>query len=85
MELETDIPIPLTTMGRPANYPFGEMAPGSSFTRPDRERGHVRSAAARYKAQHPGWDYKSLVQRGMIRLWCVKVPEPLTLKKRNGR
>jgi hypothetical protein len=71
IKLESRFPIPEP----PVRYPFGRMRKGTSFSQPVDQIASVKSAASRYKRDHPGWDYRTTVQDRVIRLWCIAVPK----------
>ena len=45
------------------------LALGDGFARPATDAHAVRQALSRYKRGHPGWDYRTLVVDGEIRVW----------------
>lgn len=73
IEIENGVPVPEKYVhsgpGRPRIYPFSTMQVGDSFALPADRANVVRFSASQWKRRHPGWDYTSRVDGGVIRIW----------------
>lgn len=69
MKIDSSIPIPDRV-----SYPFALMRKGDSVAEETERTASIKSAASRYKREHPGWDYRTKIEGDQIRLWCVAVP-----------
>lgn len=72
IKIDHDIPIPPRFSGprRPPTYPFSDLAVGDSFAIPA-DGGKLASAAVKWKARHVGWDYRTMRDGDLVRLWRV--------------
>lgn len=68
-ELTSAYPAPLSSgRGRPMRYPFHLMRVGESFLTD--KRGQY--AVAKWKLNHPGWDYVTRSEGDGFRVWRTK-------------
>lgn len=55
MKIHTNRPIPALVTGRPAIYPFAQLAPGQSFDTPINFGETPKAAAARVRSAAASW------------------------------
>ena len=70
IEIQTDIPIPISSKQGTPKYKFGDMKIGHSIglTAAELERGRI--AAAQWKRRYPGWNYTARRESdGSGRIW----------------
>jgi hypothetical protein len=72
-KIEKHIPVPESRRGRPALYPFADMAPGESFFVAEAEQRLV--AIRRAASSHTRYTGKKFTVRlvdGGVRVWCCE-------------
>lgn len=68
-KINSEIPVPETRPYRRVSYPFAKMAVGENVLILGLNENAVRSAAAKWKSRHRGWNYSVRVTDKGIRVW----------------
>lgn len=73
-KIERNVPVPKSTAGARAKYPFREMKIGDSFFAPATQgmnRNRIASAATYFGIRHPGYRFSIRKVEGGWRVWRV--------------
>jgi hypothetical protein len=71
--IDKDVPLPTTTRGRRARYPFADMQVGDSFlVTGDKSTTESARSAAYAHTRRNGKAFSARPVAGGMRIWCVK-------------